>query len=50
MSTLVKELKLRIDDYGPNDDLKTAIDTYFSFAVDYMRGRTDHLVHTRHYL
>ena len=46
MKTLRDELRLRIDDFGANPDLKKAVWDYFWFLRDHMRiNRIESFVH-----
>ncbi len=50
MKTLRDDLKLKIDDFGQDEDLSHSIRTYHIFLRDYMyRERIEHFVHTRYY-
>ena len=45
--TLRKELRLKIDDFGDNPELKKAVWDYFWFLWDHMRRNgTDSFLHT----
>ena len=47
MKTLRNELSLKIDDFGENPELKTAVWDYFWFLRDYMaKNSTESFVHT----